>query len=210
MNIDKEYWNEFYKDKNIIIEPSDFAKFVLLNIVNESLLDLGCGNGRDSLYFAQNGLNVTAIDSSEIGINCLIDKARKMNVGINTIVGDFTDNKLFCEKFDNVYSRFSIHAISEKEQNKLLANVNKILNFEGKFFIEVRSVKDELFGKGKKIAKNTYLYNKHCRRFIVLEELVDELIKNNFKVLYSKEKNDFAKFGDQNPIVIRIIAQKIR
>lgn len=89
--MDKTYWRDFYSKHKIGIEPSLFARFVYenyllsytkqgFNIVDSysdmqspqetqntesstpSLLELGCGNGRDSLYFAHKGVDTTAID----------------------------------------------------------------------------------------------------------------------------------------------------
>lgn len=75
--MDKTYWREFYSRHKIGVEPSLFAKLVYKNYLLESikcdtdkyaesstpsLLELGCGNGRDSLYFAHKGVDITAID----------------------------------------------------------------------------------------------------------------------------------------------------
>nr|WP_317403205.1 class I SAM-dependent methyltransferase [uncultured Helicobacter sp.] len=75
--MDKTYWREFYSRHKIGVEPSLFAKLVYKNYLLESikcdtdkyaksnapsLLELGCGNGRDSLYFAHKGVDTTAID----------------------------------------------------------------------------------------------------------------------------------------------------
>ena len=60
------YWNKFYKTKSITIE-STFAKFTYKKIKNKKskLLDIGCGNGRDSYYFNRKGFIVTGIDISQ-------------------------------------------------------------------------------------------------------------------------------------------------
>ena len=46
------YLNEYYaKDRSQKL-PSDFAKFVLEYMQKgKQLIDLGCGNGRDSIFF---------------------------------------------------------------------------------------------------------------------------------------------------------------
>ena len=75
-------------------------------------------------------------------------------------------------------------------------------------FIETRSTKDNLYGKGKKVGKNEYVTD-HYRRFINKSELVNKL-KKKFKILYIKESKGYSKFKNEDPCLIRIIAQKIK
>ena len=79
---------------------------------------------------------------------------------------------------------------------------------DGLLLIEVRSVKDEIFGLGKEIARNTYVYNNHSRRFVVLDELVEKLKSIGFEIDFVDENNNYAIYKELNPIVIRIIARK--
>ena len=60
-------------------EISNAAKEVALYLnkrgnVNQSILEVGCGEGRDSIFFAHQGFAVTAIDSSKEGIKVLQKK----------------------------------------------------------------------------------------------------------------------------------------
>lgn len=74
---DVEYWNKFYESRPDIEQPSLFARSVIKMVQKgKSILELGCGNGRDSFYFAKNGLNVTAIDAS----NAVIEKLQNRNI----------------------------------------------------------------------------------------------------------------------------------
>ncbi|MBQ2982177.1 MAG: adenylyl-sulfate kinase [Lachnospiraceae bacterium] len=205
---DTEYWNNYYHSKPDIERPSLFAIEVAKNIQNGNLIELGCGNGRDSLYFASKGINVTAIDASDYIITSLKEKYAS-DEKLTFICDDFCCTKaLFMGQYDYCYSRFSIHAITEEQQEELISNVYEALKEGGKFFIEVRSVNDELFGKGEKIGRNAFKYDGHYRRFIVKEELETSLRNKGFLVSYSKEKKGFAPFGDADPLVIRIIAVK--
>lgn len=43
-------------------------------------MDLGCGNGRDSIYFSRSGLNVTAIDASDSVIRQLKQENNEDNI----------------------------------------------------------------------------------------------------------------------------------
>ena len=78
----------------------------------------------------------------------------------------------------------------------------------GKLFIEVRSVKDPLFGKGRQLEHNAFFYDNHYRRFIVLEELVESLEQHGFRVEYAEERTGFAPYGNDDPPVIRIVSVK--
>ena len=153
--MDYKYWNEYYKKKVAPSEPSKFAEDILKYLESgKKLIELGCGNGRDAIFLSNNKINVTAIDQSESSINNL--KSNASSDYINFVADDFIETKLLeTESFDYVYSRFTLHSISEEQENKLINRVYKALKKDGLLLIEVRSVKDEIFGLGE---SKKYLY----------------------------------------------------
>ena len=61
----RDYWNRYYQDGLCPMDPSPFARYAATLVEpGRTLVDLGCGNGRDALYFASLGLSVIAIDLS--------------------------------------------------------------------------------------------------------------------------------------------------
>lgn len=172
---DTDYWNEYYKKMNIG-EPSLFAQEVGTMLTPaKNILELGCGNGRDSLYFLGLGLNVVAIDSSDGVIAQLKEKYEENNIYF--ICDDFVSSSaIFSGQYDYVYSRFTLHAITEEQETEVLHNVYKVLKKNGLFFIEVRSVNDELYGQGEKVGENSYIFDGHFRRFIKMKALVNEKV----------------------------------
>lgn len=206
--MDYQYWNNYYNKDEAPKEPSQFAKDILSYLEeNKKLIELGCGNGRDAVYFSQNGVHVVAIDQSELSIYNL--QKNKSNNRIKFIADDFIKTDMLKEsEHDYVYSRFTMHSITEEEEDVVLNRVYSTLKKEGMLLIEVRSVKDDIYGLGREVAKNTYIYNEHCRRFIVIEELIDKLESIGFEIIFANEGKDYAKYKDENPIVIRIIAKK--
>jgi adenylylsulfate kinase-like enzyme len=203
------YWNNYYENKLASELPSPFALDIFPKLEKgKHLADLGCGNGRDSLFFAKNGLNVCAIDRSEQAIYTL-RKSKNNAQSLEFICGNFTDNEtLYSKRFDYIYSRFTIHSIFAKEQPKMLRNVFNALNPNGLFFIEARSVKDSIFGKGTMIENNCYIHDGHFRRFIVLDDLLKDLETVGFKIENSQEQSGFAKFENEDPVAIRVVAKK--
>ena len=204
---DTDYWNSYYSKIAAINLPSLFAKFIYKNYLKagKDLLEIGCGNGRDSLYFASKGINVTAIDASDF----VIDELNLSNKSDNArfICGDFVESEIiYSQKYDYCYSRFSLHAVSAAQEDKLLDNIKSSLRSHGKFFVEVRSIHDDLYGKGVEVGKNCFVNNGHFRRFIDKDELESILTLKGYTVEYSEESRDFAPFNNENPPVIRIIA----
>ena len=90
----------------------------------------------------------------------------------------------------------------------LLQAMFRALKPGGKFFVEVRSVNDPLYGKGKAVERNAFFYDNHYRRFIVRDELVHAFEHCGFRVEYAKEQTGFAPYGNDDPPVIRIVAVK--
>jgi SAM-dependent methyltransferase len=207
---DSSFWNGFYQSHlPTSMSESPFAKFVTTFLADKigelNIVDLGCGNGRDSLFFASKGAHVIGIDASTIAINTLQKYAGK---SISFITGNFTnDERIYNGDVDCFYSRFSIHAVSENDEDELLKNIKKSLKSNGYLFIEVRSIHDEKYGKGVEIAKNTFLLDNHHRRFLRMEDLLTKLIQLGFAIRYAEESRDFAPFNGENPPVIRIIAE---
>lgn len=205
--MDKPYWNTFYAENKGIDEPSLFARWIMEQIEKgKKLVDMGCGNGRDSIYFMKNGMVVYAVDVSDVAVEHIAQGYSGKVIVENKDFVEYLGEKE--EEFDYLYSRFTIHAISQEEQTVCIQNAYRAIKQGGKFFVEVRCTKDELFGKGTLVAKNTYFYNGHNRRFIEKEELLSDLRMQNFRIEYAEEKTGFAPFGETDPIVLRVIAVK--
>ena len=67
--INKKYWDGFYKSNNLTIEESSFSKLTYNfikenNLLDNKVLDIACGNGRDTFYFSKMNINSTGIDLS--------------------------------------------------------------------------------------------------------------------------------------------------
>jgi len=206
--MDYKYWNEYYSKQVAPKQPSKFAMDIMAYLEKDKkMVELGCGNGRDSIFFSESGVDVVAIDQSDTSIHTLNNN--NYSDKIEFVSDDFIrTNILKNETFDYTYSRFTIHSILEEEEDILIKRVYDSLKSKGLFFIEVRSIKDEIYGLGTNIGRNIYIYNEHRRRFIVMDELVGKLKSVGFNIVLANESNNYAIYKDQNPIVIRIIAQK--
>jgi tellurite methyltransferase len=208
--MDKEYWENFYKMRNEDLKPSLFAKYVRKNFAVEgnSLIELGCGNGRDAIFFAGEGLNVYAVDQCENEIKFLTSEYELFR-NLVFRAADFSNLK-DGNLVDIIYSRFTLHAISKEQESRTLAWAYKNLNKNGYFCIEVRGQKNELYKLGEKVKNenDTYLYNNHCRRFLNFETLCISIKQLGFSIIVAAEEKGFAPFAGEDETYIRIIAEK--
>lgn len=212
-NRDEIYWNNYYAGSVSVAreEPSLFARAMLQHYMEsgKNLIELGCGNGRDSLYFAKNGINVTGIDASQIAIEELCERTSLDNCVF--ICDDFVSvESIYQIQYDYCYSRFTLHAINEQQENQIIQKVYDMLKENGYFFIEARSVHDGKFGLGQAVEKNAYICDGHYRRFIEPAELVSKLEYIGFTIVEQEESDIFAPQKGDNAVCVRVVAQKTR
>jgi len=213
-NLNKVFWEKHYS-KSRIKSPSNFALFIKKKILKKkikiNLLDLGCGDGRDSFYFAKNSkTKVIGIDKSSIAINKnnFYKKIEEKN-NLFFFNFDVKNPKIKnLSKFDVIYLRFFLHSINLKTQNILFKNINQMIKKKGIICLEFRTIKDPLFKKGKILSKYERFID-HYRRFINLSELINtKFIKSNCRIKYLIERKGLSKFKNDNPVVARLVLEK--
>ena len=141
----------------------------------------------------------------------MIRKNKKKNVSFKNFFLSKDFSKIDFDKLSNknfsIYSRFSLHSLTLKEENNLIKNLSQSEKLEY-IFIETRTIYDELYGVGRKMKKNEF-FSDHYRRFIDPVEIKKKLSKN-FKIIYYQCKKNFAKYKNENPKVLRIICKNDR
>ena len=200
------YWNNYY-NKKIKFKESSFARFVFKFIGrsnNKRLIDIGCGNGRDSFFFSKKGYSVTGIDISNTAIqnNSIIEDKNLSFLKFDV------ENDTISKKFDIIYSRFFIHALSEKGEKKLIQLINKIKTKNTYIFLEFRNSKDDIFNKIRYKEHNNFVdfNNGHFRRIIDTRLFIKNFIKKTkSKNIYTKPSKNLSIVKNDNPNLSRVI-----
>lgn len=208
--MDKNYWKNIYSQQSESERPSLFAQYIVdtYGVENKKLIELGCGNGRDAIYFANANAIVDAIDQCDNIIELLQHRFQKLN-NLQFKCLDFT-NLDSNSKYDIVYSRFTLHSISKQQESKVLRWAYYNLNTNGKLCIEVRGQKNEIYQVGIPVESepDAFILNDHYRRFLHFESLCNGLKSIGFNIEFAAEKKGFAPFNGQDETYIRVIGSK--
>jgi tellurite methyltransferase len=100
------------------------------------LLDIGCGEGKDSIFFARNGYDVTAFDISDAGIEKTKRLADKVGVNVKVFKADILDFRL-STNFDILFSSGVLHYIKPEYRQEIFVNYKNYTNMNGMHFLNV-------------------------------------------------------------------------
>jgi len=191
-------------------EPSPFARLVAKRLQqNMQVIDIGCGNGRDSIFFLQMGFGVTALDGSPVAIHRLCQRESKFEINKNSFVLNFEDVqevKLSAAYFKSkfavtgivIYARFFLHAISQTAQKSFFNWVSEVLRPGDLIFLEYRSPQLNI----------DFVMGIHFRRLVEANSIIDLLRSMEFEMIECDSSANFAPFKGEIAMVSRTIARK--
>ena len=106
-----------------------------------TVLDLGCGRGRHSIFLAQLGFEVTAVDLSPEGIDQLQTQAKQLNLNknIKTLVCDMLELPFGKGTFDCVLAFNSVYHTDYSGLIKIIDNITSYLADSGQLYITFSS-----------------------------------------------------------------------
>lgn len=172
----KKLWQMKWNNESKQLFPNNFARRAF-NLIKQSnyktLLDLGCGNGRDSLYFARKKLKITAVDWSKSGLDHLRKLVIIKKIGnLNIIEQDIPQLTFKPNSFDIIYAHLSLHYFNDKTTKKIFNRLYDMLKKNGLIFIKCKSTNDILCGRGQKLENNMYSFQSHVRHFFSKEYMM--------------------------------------
>lgn len=125
-----------YRHRNIddAKEQVKLINFTLCPGSNCSILDIGCGEGRYSVFFREQGFRVVGVDISET----LIRSGKKKYPHLDLVVGDMKNIPVIPGGFDIVLSLFtSFGYLEEDEENRnVLRSIHQALKPGGIFWLD--------------------------------------------------------------------------
>jgi len=200
-----EYWENYYKQHSTPTIPSQFGAFASSEMPQGAIvIEIGCGNGRDSLFFAKYGFRTIGVDRSQEAIAFCNGLAKQNSLAARFICSDVKDigNTIdFSEYITgspvSIYSRFFLHSITDEEECVFLKFVKNTLDkYGGKLFLEFRTDRDRELHK---------VTRQHFRRFIKPFDFINRVTQAGLNITYFTEGFGFAKYIDEDAHVARIV-----
>lgn len=157
LNGQGDHWDKTFQNKPDMfgVEPSYAARKAMDMFKEEDktkVLELGSGQGRDTIFLAQQGLQVYALDYCESGINLMSQKVEDLDLAesITAVCHDVRNPLPFDdESFDACYSHMLFcMALTTAELEYLSEETRRVLKPGGLNIYTVRNTNDVHFGTG--------------------------------------------------------------
>ena len=211
VNYDKKYKGDFP------IHPAnrdwDLKRYLNLIPGNE-VLDLGIGQGRNSIPLVELGYNVTGVDYSTKCLEICKNNCPKLNL-VQTDIRTFPIEK---NKYDLISSRFVLHFFHKDDSYKIIKNIKENLKLNGLVYIYVFSLEDPHLirhtnSQDFEVLENNILHNTVNDTYVSFFTK-DEILNlfSDFKTISIAEEYCLDQGGDipHYSGIIKYIGQKIR
>jgi SAM-dependent methyltransferase len=206
----RDYWEQFYaapRSTDVPLEASSFATWVEGRLERETLVvDVGCGNARDSLFFAQRGYRVIGLDYARSAVERGRSAAREAGwehaefAQLDLYEADAVTRaaaELRARQPVAVYARFLVHAVETEGRHGLWTLAQQASSAgTGQLFMEFRTGKD---------AHLPHVFGEHYRNYLEPQVVVDEVEALGGTVVHREEGHGLAVYRDEDPHVSRLV-----
>jgi SAM-dependent methyltransferase len=212
------FWDRLYQADNSFFgeEPSTSAiscydKYLEKNNLKK-MLELGCGQGRDTLFFASKGIDIAALDYSSVARNRLIKRAKETNLtsNIHTSTFDARNNNAIPfdkDEFDAVYSHMFFNMrFTWTKMRFIFQEIRRVMRSRGLNFFSVRNHNDRSYGMGRKIENDgeaIYDLDGFQIRFFTEQQIKALVEEERFEILDIKQT-------DEEPVTLYLVTTRKR
>jgi 2-polyprenyl-3-methyl-5-hydroxy-6-metoxy-1,4-benzoquinol methylase len=191
MKSDKKRWDNRFGRKEFALgkEPNPFLKKHIHFLPKGKALDIASGEGRNTVFLAQHGFEVDAVDISEKGLRKAKKLAREKGVKINTFRVDLDQYQIEKERYDLIANFYFL-------RRRLIPRMKQGLKKGGRVIFETYLLEHRTLGTGGP---------KQAKYFLKPNELL-RLFKN-FWILFYRE--GIFKEGGRKKAVASLIAEKL-
>ncbi|MBA4185603.1 MAG: class I SAM-dependent methyltransferase [Acidobacteria bacterium] len=193
-------WDERYSEAGFAYgtKPNDFLRENVEKLPAGKILCLAEGEGRNAVFLATRGFEVTAVDFSEVGLEKTEKLAKENNVSVETVCADLADFIIEPKSWDAIVSIWvPIPSIVRRVLHKKVVGG---LRTGGAFLLEAYTPQQLDFGTGG---------GKEIDLMVSLDSLQEELKGLHFDIAQEIEREvQEGKYHNGQSAVVRVLAFK--
>jgi len=182
------YWNNLYTKDDYFGTGqtilADMARPLIEKHKIKNLLEIGCGQGRDSIFFSSFVDSVTSFDISEKAIK-YVEKIRNQKnlTNLNLFVHDIKKPIDFPKKkFQMVYSNLALQFFDASQLEKIFENISDIMEKDSLFLFSTKKSGDKYHNFGKKLTNYSFEY-KNITRFFFEKGKLENILEKHFSII---------------------------
>lgn len=207
--VEEIYWANFYASHGYE-EGSAFCQAIRGRFdLPEFVVDLGCGDGRDSFALAGAGHHVIGLDRSSIAVDHAntVSSQKHLTANARFIRCDFADRRELARILEDglsntdgpalFYARFLFHSVPSATQDVILTTISELARPGDLLAAEFRTQDDAELPK---------VHDAHYRRYQDGATFVSDLQERyGFDPLWTEEGIGLSPYGDEDPVLFRVV-----
>lgn len=164
------------------------------------VLDIGAGQGRNSLFLARSGYAVEALEPSEVGLKQIKESSELENLPVFCSLGDISSFEPKTDSYSAVLFFGIFQILKRDEIEYLLKNLKTWTDNESLIFLTLFSTGDPSYGghkmNDKEISPNSFEDNSgNIRTYFEQDEILEMFIEYE-KVHFDSRMTDAHQHGD--------------
>ena len=178
-------WNTFYEKRvmkapflvNNLLPDKMITEFVKGHSIRDAV-EFGCGEGRNAIFLAKRGIDVTAIDSSDIAIRNAKDKTEDLK-NVRLICSDFLAVDFADRKYDLVLDSGMFHHLAPHRRLQYRELLKGLLKETGYFVLLCFSADED----GAEELDDLEFYTKRNTGVAFSEQRLRDFFGSDFEII---------------------------
>lgn len=151
------------------------------------ILDAGCGEGRNSVYFIKSGYQVFGIDQQELAIQYIrfLSKSLDPNYDVHRFqVARLEEIPFHAAAFDVVICSAVLHfAVGKANFWEMINELLRVLKPGGVFWLRMTTGFGGILEASQELGDGRFLLPDETERFLIDQDLLDQLLAKGLKFL---------------------------
>ncbi len=184
-----ELWDQWHAEHDTSRARSALAGMALDELhpaAGKTVLELGCGQGADAMWFRERGATVIGTDISTVALEQARATADRRGKSISFLRHDLHNGlPQVGTGFDAIFARLSLQYFTTEQTAALFEQIRQALNPGGLFAFAVRSVNDPRYGEGEHLGGHMFIRKARIRHFFT-DEYIEQLL-DGWTILHHAE-----------------------